>query len=152
MPPWNSFFIIIPISWFWSLFLIPAIWGAFFSGLLTGYICYDLAHYFLHHGGTSITYLQSLRTHHMVHHYTNVDEGYGVSSKLWDYLLGDLGIRNNFITAKLGRWAIKGKTAVDELPLFKYHAVICFIVTTCIPYFIGQYFIRQLPQEATYAL
>ena len=140
MPPVNSFVIITPISMFWRLFLSKAIWGVFFSGLLSGYICYDLTHYFLHHGGTDISYFQNLRTHHMVHHYTNVDEGYGVSSKLWDYILGDLGMRKNIITARLGRWSIKGNKPSDEVPLFKYHVAICITLSTVIPYILGHYF------------
>ncbi|MBP6533412.1 MAG: sterol desaturase family protein, partial [Bacteroidia bacterium] len=28
----------------------------------------------------------NLKQHHMLHHYKDMDHGYGVSSKLWDYI------------------------------------------------------------------
>jgi len=61
--------------------------GPMFAGFVIGYVCYDLTHYALHHvqfkGGVG----KFLRAHHMRHH-TEWESRYGVSSPLWDYILG----------------------------------------------------------------
>lgn len=139
MPPWNASVIAGPIWFLWAALLPKPVLYAFFAGLTMGYISYDMMHYFLHFGGTKWTYLQSLRTHHMVHHYTNVDEGYGVSSKLWDYVLGDLGVRAGIPTASFGRWSIDEsvKTASKEAPLFKYHFFVAAVVWFVVPMWAG---------------
>jgi sterol desaturase/sphingolipid hydroxylase (fatty acid hydroxylase superfamily) len=65
----------------------PHLTGSLFAGFVIGYVCYDLTHYALHHvqfkGGVG----KFLRTHHMRHH-TEWDSRFGVSSPLWDYVLG----------------------------------------------------------------
>ena len=65
----------------------PHLTGSLFSGFVIGYVCYDLTHYALHHvqfkGGVG----KFLRTHHMRHH-TEWDSRFGVSTPLWDYVLG----------------------------------------------------------------
>jgi sterol desaturase/sphingolipid hydroxylase (fatty acid hydroxylase superfamily) len=58
---------------------------AMFAGGLFGYICYDMMHYYLHHGTPVSHYLKSMKKYHVDHHYKNVHEGYGITSKLWDY-------------------------------------------------------------------
>eukprot|EP00048_Salpingoeca_helianthica_P024799 m.35410 g.35410 ORF g.35410 m.35410 type:complete len:256 (-) comp9595_c0_seq1:44-811(-) len=54
------------------------------AGCLLGYVCYDLIHYFLHHGAPTSKYFASLKRSHMHHHYKEHSVGYGISSKLWD--------------------------------------------------------------------
>eukprot|EP00038_Savillea_parva_P022057 m.36686 g.36686 ORF g.36686 m.36686 type:complete len:302 (+) comp5433_c0_seq1:154-1059(+) len=56
------------------------------SGLLIGYIMYDLTHYYVHHGKPESGYFRRLREHHMQHHFRNQDSGFGITSTLWDYV------------------------------------------------------------------
>ncbi|XP_011305097.1 fatty acid 2-hydroxylase isoform X2 [Fopius arisanus] len=61
------------------------------SGTMTGYLCYDLMHYYLHHGAPNAdTYLYTMKRYHNYHHFSHHDEGFGISSKLWDYIFGSL--------------------------------------------------------------
>jgi sterol desaturase/sphingolipid hydroxylase (fatty acid hydroxylase superfamily) len=60
---------------------------AFFATFLTGYLIYDLGHYALHHFPLRYKFWQTLKLHHMKHHYQEPDHGYGVSSPLWDWIL-----------------------------------------------------------------
>jgi sterol desaturase/sphingolipid hydroxylase (fatty acid hydroxylase superfamily) len=57
---------------------------AFFPGLLTGYLFYDLTHYAVHHFPIKGAVFGRLREHHLRHHFSEPDRGYGVSSPLWD--------------------------------------------------------------------
>lgn len=61
---------------------------ALFAGFLTGYLIYDIMHYALHHFGFRNKILLKLKQHHMKHHYADPDEGFGVSSPIWDYVFG----------------------------------------------------------------
>lgn len=67
--------------------VIPAPYlPTFFASFLTGYLCYDMFHYAFHHGNFSNPILKKLKQHHMLHHYTDSDHGYGVTSVLWDII------------------------------------------------------------------
>jgi sterol desaturase/sphingolipid hydroxylase (fatty acid hydroxylase superfamily) len=60
-------------------------WGAF----LIGYVTYDICHYALHHIDTSNSkdsYFHRLQQYHNQHHFSGEDNGYGVTSKLWDII------------------------------------------------------------------
>jgi sterol desaturase/sphingolipid hydroxylase (fatty acid hydroxylase superfamily) len=66
---------------------IPVLYlNSFFAAFLTGYLCYDMFHYAFHHGNFSNPILKKLKQHHMLHHYTDSDHGYGVTSALWDII------------------------------------------------------------------
>ncbi|OLL22045.1 Ceramide very long chain fatty acid hydroxylase SCS7 [Neolecta irregularis DAH-3] len=58
---------------------------AIFAGGISGYIGYDLTHYFLHHSNLP-AYWKNLKTYHLAHHYKNWELGYGVTSKFWDHV------------------------------------------------------------------
>jgi len=58
------------------------------GGGILGYVAYDLTHYALHHWAAHFDYLRKLKTYHLAHHYKNPKLGYGISSKLWDYVFG----------------------------------------------------------------
>jgi sterol desaturase/sphingolipid hydroxylase (fatty acid hydroxylase superfamily) len=63
----------------------------FFSGLVVGYLFYDGTHYYVHHFKKPKTrWGRFLRRHHMTHHFADHDGGFGVSSPLWDFILGTL--------------------------------------------------------------
>lgn len=59
---------------------------AFFTGFLIGYLFYDMTHYALHHVNFKSKFWLDLKQHHMIHHYSDHDNGFGVSSKFWDHV------------------------------------------------------------------
>ena len=90
MPPLVS----IPLAClFYALFTLvvsmllraPDLTGALFAGFVTGYVCYDLTHYSLHHFQFRSGFMKALRAHHMRHH-TEHESRFGVSSPLWDHV------------------------------------------------------------------
>ena len=56
----------------------------FFVGFVIGYLIYDMTHYALHHVNFKGKFWRDLKQHHMVHHYSDHDNGFGVSTKFWD--------------------------------------------------------------------
>lgn len=56
----------------------------FFVGFLIGYLFYDMTHYAVHHFNLKSKFWLELKQHHMVHHYKDDHNGFGVSSKFWD--------------------------------------------------------------------
>ncbi|KAK8129888.1 hypothetical protein PG999_002268 [Apiospora kogelbergensis] len=60
---------------------------AVFCGGIFGYICYDCTHYFLHHQNLPAYYKQ-LKKHHLAHHFLDYENGFGVSSRIWDKVFG----------------------------------------------------------------
>ena len=61
---------------------------AFFLGFISGYLAYDMMHYALHHANFKSGVWKKLKQHHMLHHYSDPTRGYGVSSDIWDKILG----------------------------------------------------------------
>ncbi|HEX4347145.1 MAG TPA: sterol desaturase family protein [Vicinamibacterales bacterium] len=55
-----------------------------FGGFIHGYLCYDLLHYFIHRGRMPGRLGRYLRQYHLAHHYSKLDQHYGVTSPLWD--------------------------------------------------------------------
>jgi len=60
------------------------------SGTVIGYVCYDLIHFYLHHGRPSLSYWKQLKKYHYEHHFKDWNTGFGISSKLWDWPFGTL--------------------------------------------------------------
>lgn len=56
----------------------------FFIGFIAGYLFYDMSHYAVHHFNLKGKFWLELKHHHMRHHYSDNENGYGVSSKFWD--------------------------------------------------------------------
>ncbi|KAJ3362064.1 fatty acid alpha-hydroxylase [Allomyces javanicus] len=77
-PPWFAFRAILDF---------PTCAGLF-SGGIAGYIIYDLTHYYLHHARVRTGYLRDLKKYHLAHHYKEYNEGFGITSKAWDYVFG----------------------------------------------------------------
>jgi sterol desaturase/sphingolipid hydroxylase (fatty acid hydroxylase superfamily) len=71
---------------FGALYLIfgadtaPALGGGFF----TGYIIYDMTHYYLHHFRPRGRLGRMLRERHMRHHFQDDTKGFGISAPYWD--------------------------------------------------------------------
>jgi sterol desaturase/sphingolipid hydroxylase (fatty acid hydroxylase superfamily) len=66
----------------------------FFAGFIVGYLFYDMTHYAVHHFNLKSKFWLELKHHHMLHHYKDMDNGYGVSSKLWDMIFRTMFIKS----------------------------------------------------------
>lgn len=78
----------IPLSILFFL-LFKVVFGTtycypFFAGFISGYLCYDMMHYAIHHFPMKSRIGNYLRRHHLRHHYLSADINYGVSSPIWD--------------------------------------------------------------------
>ena len=93
MPPVVS----IPLALaFFALFRLtfgPAVGPSLFAGLVSGYLAYDTIHYLVHNGAARGPMLAYLKKKHFRHHYGDSTRDYGVSSPLWDVVLGTMGRR-----------------------------------------------------------
>ncbi|XP_015596008.1 fatty acid 2-hydroxylase isoform X2 [Cephus cinctus] len=75
----------------YKLLFPPVMINFVISGTMIGYLCYDLIHYYLHYGAPKAeTYLYVMKRYHNYHHFSHHQEGFGISSKLWDYVFGTL--------------------------------------------------------------
>lgn len=88
MPPTLSIPIGIFFYFLFYLVLGEALCNPFFVGFNIGYLAYDELHYATHHATWKWGWFQRLKKHHMKHHYQNPDEGFGVSSPVWDHVFG----------------------------------------------------------------
>lgn len=82
---------IIAISVYWGtlrmvLSPLPAL--AIHSGFISGYVAYDMTHYYTHFGSPTFGYLAKLKKSHMKHHFKDIKHGYGISSEIWDHVFG----------------------------------------------------------------
>lgn len=64
------------------------------AGILFGYAMYLFVHYIVHAYAPPKNFLKQLWIHHSIHHYKDPEVAYGVSSPLWDYLLGTMPKRS----------------------------------------------------------
>eukprot|EP01113_Clastostelium_recurvatum_P019454 TRINITY_DN2293_c0_g1_i1.p1 TRINITY_DN2293_c0_g1~~TRINITY_DN2293_c0_g1_i1.p1 ORF type:complete len:329 (+),score=39.90 TRINITY_DN2293_c0_g1_i1:1521-2507(+) len=64
--------------------------NAIFGGVVIGYVLYDTLHYYFHHGEPKWMpeIIKKMKTLHLNHHYKNDTKNYGVTSPLFDFLLG----------------------------------------------------------------
>ena len=74
-------------------FLFKALLGdisvfPFFAGFLVGYLIYDITHYAIHHFNMHSKFWLMIKNHHMKHHYQDSHKGFGVSSPMWDKIIG----------------------------------------------------------------
>lgn len=60
----------------------------FFAFFMIGYLCYDYIHYGTHHFACKGPVMKFLKRYHMLHHYGTPGTRFGVSSPLWDLILG----------------------------------------------------------------
>ncbi|KAF9518007.1 hypothetical protein BS47DRAFT_1338898 [Hydnum rufescens UP504] len=64
-----------------------AIANGIISGAFAFYVLYDCMHYALHHTRLP-AYIREQKKYHLSHHYKNFELGFGVTSKIWDYVFG----------------------------------------------------------------
>ncbi|MBS9522436.1 sterol desaturase family protein [Litoribacter ruber] len=62
----------------------------FLPGFLSGYALYLGVHYIVHAYQPPKNFLKILWVNHAIHHYKDPDVAFGVSSPLWDYILGTM--------------------------------------------------------------
>ena len=60
----------------------------FAAGFLTGYLVYDMTHFYVHHGRPKRPVGKLIRELHMRHHFQDDTRGFGVSAPFWDYVFG----------------------------------------------------------------
>jgi len=60
----------------------------FFAGYVLGYLGYDMLHYAVHHANWNNRWFMEIKAHHLKHHFKDPEKGFGVSSTLWDKIIG----------------------------------------------------------------
>ena len=88
MPPSVSVPLAALFYYLFSLVFGSALVAPFFVGFLIGYLFYDMTHYAVHHFNIHNKFWLALKKHHIRHHFQDPDKGYGVSSPLWDKIIG----------------------------------------------------------------
>lgn len=88
MPPAVSLPLATGFYFLFRNFVVHDGFYAFFAGFLAGYLFYDMLHYAIHHAPMKGKVWMALKTHHLKHHFKDPDAGYGVSSPLWDVIVG----------------------------------------------------------------
>ncbi|GLB39152.1 putative ceramide hydroxylase involved in the alpha-hydroxylation of sphingolipid-associated very long chain fatty acids [Lyophyllum shimeji] len=85
MPPALFFILQTPFTRLAHMIFPAPIANGIISGAFTFYILYDCMHYALHHTKLP-AYFREMKKYHLAHHYKNFDLGFGVTSKIWDYV------------------------------------------------------------------
>lgn len=88
MPPSVSIPLALLFYFGFKILLGAALVAPFFAGFLVGYLFYDMLHYAVHHVNSNNKIFIALKTHHLKHHFKEPDLGYGVSSPIWDVVVG----------------------------------------------------------------
>ena len=88
LPPSVSIPLAVLFYFLFNALLGPALAAPFYAGFVTGYLVYDMIHYAVHHADIKSKWFIELKTHHLKHHFKDPDKGYGVSSKIWDKIVG----------------------------------------------------------------
>ena len=88
MPPSVSVPLAIIFYIIFLLILGPFYVAPFFVGFIIGYLCYDMTHYAVHHFNMHNRIWLAIKNHHMKHHYQDSTKGFGVSSPVWDEVMG----------------------------------------------------------------
>ncbi|HLT87528.1 MAG TPA: sterol desaturase family protein [Sphingobacterium sp.] len=98
------------IYFIFSLFLPEFILAAFFAGFLFGYLIYDECHYAMHHANFKSGLFKKIKDHHMLHHYSDPERGFGVSSAIWDVIF-DSGFKKKEKEKDQSKKVVKEKAA-----------------------------------------
>jgi sterol desaturase/sphingolipid hydroxylase (fatty acid hydroxylase superfamily) len=86
MPPSVSIPLAVIFYFIFRLIFGQELMMPFFAGFILGYLFYDLTHYAIHHFNMHSKFWLSIKNHHMLHHYQDEYNGYGVSSPFWDVI------------------------------------------------------------------
>ncbi|MBF9252870.1 sterol desaturase family protein [Pontibacter sp. 172403-2] len=93
MPPIVSVFIASFLFFVFKLVFGNFVFGIV-AGMLFGYALYLFVHYAVHAYAPPKNFLKTLWIHHSIHHYKDPNAAYGVSSPLWDYIMGTMPKRS----------------------------------------------------------
>ncbi|KAI9303516.1 hypothetical protein BJ944DRAFT_283098 [Cunninghamella echinulata] len=88
MPPTLGIAIAYPLVSLGHFLFPPVMAHAVIAGGVVGYVLYDMTHYYLHHAKVFKYHFKEMKKYHMAHHYKNYEDGYGITSKLWDIAFG----------------------------------------------------------------
>ncbi|NIW35218.1 MAG: fatty acid hydroxylase [Gemmatimonadetes bacterium] len=69
--------------------------AAAFAGFVAGYLAYDTIHFAVHHFSLHSRVMLYLKKKHFRHHYQDSTNDFGVSSPVWDMILGTMGYRGS---------------------------------------------------------
>jgi sterol desaturase/sphingolipid hydroxylase (fatty acid hydroxylase superfamily) len=81
----------MPIAAAWMVLVLLFRWTQgtiLFSGLLAGFVVYEIAHYRFHFSRPRGPIEEYLRSRHLVHHDRYPDRCFGVTSAIWDLVFG----------------------------------------------------------------
>lgn len=87
MPPTLFIMLETPFTNLAHAIFPKAVANGIISGAFAFYILYDCMHYALHHTRLP-QYMAEMKRYHLAHHYKNFELGFGVTSKVWDYVFG----------------------------------------------------------------
>lgn len=85
MPPAMFTFLSFPMTQLAHALFPTAAANGIIAGAFTFYVLYDCMHYALHHTKLP-AYIREMKKYHLAHHYKNFELGFGVTSKIWDYV------------------------------------------------------------------
>ncbi|KAI0315580.1 fatty acid-2 hydroxylase [Amylostereum chailletii] len=85
MPPLLFFALSFPMTQLAHVIFPAAMANGVISGAFVFYVLYDCMHYAMHHTKLP-SYLREMKKYHLGHHYKNYELGFGVTSKVWDYV------------------------------------------------------------------
>jgi hypothetical protein len=88
-PPLMSWTLAVPTLLAYHFLFGGSMW-AIFAGTAAGYVAYDWIHYYTHHFRPGNPVGKWLKSYHLLHHFDEHHgrRRYGVSSPLWDLILG----------------------------------------------------------------
>ena len=89
MPPSVSIPLAAVFYWLFTWAVGPAAPAAF-AGFIAGYLAYDTIHFATHHVRPRSWLSRFLKRRHFRHHYADSEKDFGVSSPLWDAVLGTM--------------------------------------------------------------
>jgi len=84
MPPLPAAIYSIILFPLFRFFTGPTHAEAFIACFLVGYLAYDYTHYAVHHFTPRTNFGKFLKKHHLLHHFSNYESRWGVSTPLWD--------------------------------------------------------------------
>ncbi len=89
-PIWTSLTIVFAVVLAPSVWLLGAHLGAGFTfGMTLGYFIYSITHHAMHFWSFSHdSYFYRAKHRHALHHYSEVDGNFGVTTPIWDYVFG----------------------------------------------------------------
>lgn len=114
---------------------------AVFAGSISGYIVYDMIHYYLHHGTPYGSYFRALKRYHVKHHYLDQQKGeWSLLCKEKCFLLAIITIWTKKKVSASGLPCVKKKILMN---LYKLGVPECVSVRTMLLIF-KHYFILKL--------